>query len=69
VEIVGPYKDNTPDTIPVRMAQKIPGAPSECRNLYDVSQSLAWLAKERRDVQERLAWREGTHDLITPLVQ
>ncbi len=25
--------------------KKIPGAPSECRNLYDVSQSLAWLAK------------------------
>ncbi|MDD2389292.1 MAG: DUF932 domain-containing protein [Desulfobacterales bacterium] len=68
-EIVGPYKDNTPATIPVCMAKRVPGAPSECRNLYDVSQSLAWLAKERRDVQEQLAWREGIHDLLTPLVQ
>jgi hypothetical protein len=68
-EIVGPYKDNTPDTIPFRLAGKVPGAPAESRNLYDVSQSLAWLAKERRDVQEQLAWREGIQNLLTPLMQ
>jgi hypothetical protein len=68
-EIVGPYKENTPATIPVRMAGKVQGAPPECKNLYDVSQALVWLAKERRDVQEQLAWREGIHDLLTPLVQ
>ena len=68
-EIIGPYKDNTPFTIPVRIAQKVPGAPSECQNLYDVSQSLAWLAKERRDVQEQLVWRQGINDLLTPLAQ
>jgi len=66
-EIVGPYKKNTPTTIPIRKAKKIPGAPSECKNLYDVSQSLAWLAKERRDVQEQLAWREKIPELIKPL--
>lgn len=68
-EIVGPYKDNTPATIPVRLVGKVPGAPAESRNLYDVSQSLAWLAKERRDVQEQLAWREGIQDLLSPLIQ
>ncbi len=67
-EIVGPYKDNIPTTIPVRIVEKVPGAPGECRNLYDVSQALAWLAKERRDIQEQLAWREGIHDLLSPLV-
>ncbi len=50
-EIVGPYKDNTPTTIPVLLKSEVPGAPSACRNLYDLSQSLAWLAKERRDLQ------------------
>ncbi|MBU4237495.1 MAG: hypothetical protein KKI01_14405 [Proteobacteria bacterium] len=35
------------------MGKKVPGAPAESRNLYDVSQSLAWLAKERRDIQEQ----------------
>ena len=68
-EIIGPYKDNSPTTIPVKKSKEVPGTPSECRNLYDVSQSLAWLAKERRDVQEQLAWREGIHDLLDPLVQ
>lgn len=68
-EIIGPYKKNTPTTIPVRITDAVPGAPPECRNLYDVSQSLAWLAKERRDVQEQLAWREGINGLLAPLVQ
>jgi hypothetical protein len=68
-EIVGPYKDNTPVTIPVREADKVPGAPAESKNLYDVSQALAWLAKERRDVQEQLVWREKIHSLLAPLVQ
>lgn len=67
-EIIGPYKKNTPTTIPIRMTDTVPGAPPECRNLYDVSQALAWLAKERRDVQEQLAWQEGIHGLLAPLV-
>ena len=36
-------------------------------NLFDVSQILAWLAKERRDVQEQLEWREQIPDLIASL--
>ena len=67
-EIAGPYKENTPTTIPVRRKGPVPGATNECRNLYDVSQILAWLAKERRDVQEQLAWREAIHGLLTPLI-
>lgn len=67
-EIIGSYKDTTPTTIPVRMTDRVPGAPPECCNLYDVSQSLAWLAKERRDLQEQLAWREGIHGLMAPLI-
>jgi len=68
-EIIAPYKENTPTTIPVRMAGAVAGAPPECRNFYDVSQSLAWLVKERRDVQEQLSWREGINGLLAPLVQ
>ena len=35
-----------------------PGVPAQSTNLFDLSQILAWLAKERRDVQEQLEWRE-----------
>ena len=55
-------------TIPVRSNGPVPGAPKACRNLYDASQILAWLAKERRDVQEQLIWREAIHGLLAPLI-
>jgi hypothetical protein len=67
VEIDGPYKNNTPTTIPVRKTVRVPGAPKRSKNLYDVSQILAWLAKERRDVQEQLEWRERIPELLEPL--
>lgn len=66
-KIVGPYKDNVPTSIPVKRAQRVPGTPEQCNNLYDISQALAWLAKERNDVQEQLAWRESIQELLAPL--
>ncbi len=67
VEIVGQYKDNAPTTIPVRETKRVPGAPNQCGNLFDVSQILAWLAKERRDVQEQFEWREEIPELLKSL--
>ena len=67
VEIVGHYKDNSPTTISVRETKRVPGAPPQCRNLFDVSQILAWLAKERRDLQEQLEWREQIPELLKSL--
>lgn len=67
VEIAGQYKDNAPSTIPVRETKRVPGTPNQCGNLFDVSQILAWLAKERRDVQEQLEWREQIPDLLKSL--
>jgi hypothetical protein len=67
-EIIGQYKDNTPTTIPMRQTNPVPGTPKHCSNLFDVTQVLAWLAKERRDVQEQLEWREKIPDLTAPLL-
>lgn len=67
VEITGQYKDNTPTTIAVCRTEPVPGAPKETRNLYDVSQILAWLAKERRDLQEQIEWREQIPGLMASL--
>ena len=63
VEIIGQYKGNSPTSIGVRKTKSVPGAPAKCSNLFDLSQILAWLAKERRDVQEQLEWREQIPDL------
>jgi hypothetical protein len=67
-DVLGPYKDNTPITIPVRPTNRVPGTPKQSRNLYEVSQILAWLAKERRDVHEQLEWREQIPELLKPLM-
>lgn len=68
VEIVGQYKEKKPTTIAVHRTEAVPGAPNESRTLYDVSQILAWLAKERRDVQEQIEWREMIPELLKPLM-
>jgi len=36
--------------------------------LFDLSQILAWLAKERRDLQEQLEWRQTVPELLKPFV-
>jgi hypothetical protein len=64
-EIHGQYKDQSPTTIPMLRTKPVPGAPSNCENLFDLSQTLAWLAKERRDVQEQLEWREQIPALLS----
>lgn len=67
VDIVGQYKNNSPTTIGVHQKSPVPGAPRRCRNLFDLSQILAWLAKERRDLQEQLEWRERIPKLMEAL--
>jgi hypothetical protein len=36
-------------------------------NLFDVSQALAWLARQRRDLHEQLAWRDQIPALVAGL--
>jgi hypothetical protein len=68
VEIVGPYRDQTPTTIETKRTRRILGSPGKSENLFDLSQVLAWLAKERRDIQEQLQWREQIPAILEPLM-
>jgi hypothetical protein len=63
-DVIGQYKGYTPTTIAMQKTKHVPGAADKCSNLFDLSQILAWLAKERRDVQEQLEWREEIPDLM-----
>ncbi len=65
--IVGPYKDNAPTTVPVELLRPVSGSPPRAETLYDISQILAWLARQRRDVQEQLEWREQIPELMGKL--
>jgi len=66
--IVGSYNKSTPTTIEVENVSRVPGSPPRVANLYDVSQILAWLARDRRDLEEQLQWREQISDLLKPLM-
>lgn len=66
--ISGQYKGQKPTTIAMETADRVPGANTTCSNLFDLSQILAWLAKERRDVQEQLEWREQIPGLMKPFL-
>jgi hypothetical protein len=68
VTVVGPYKGHSPTTIPVSNGDSVPGAAEKCRNLFDLSQVLAWLARDRTDIQEQLSWREQIPDILKPFI-
>lgn len=68
VEIIGHYKDQKPTTIETKQTRRVPGSPPKSKSLFDISQILAWLAKERRDVQEQLEWREQIPTILEPLM-
>jgi len=68
VKIAGSYKEEKPTTIQVRKTTKVPGSPAIAKNAFDVSQILAWLAKERNDLQEQFNWRQQIPGLIKSLL-
>lgn len=68
-KIIGQYQDNTPTRIKMMKTVHVPGSPSRCENLFDLSHILAWLAHKRRDVQEQLNWREKIPQLLKPLMK
>ena len=69
VRIVGNYKGESPSSIRVEKTVRVPGSPEESQNAFDVSQVLAWLAKDRNDYQEQLEWRQQILELMSELLR
>lgn len=65
--VLPPFKGRRPTTVKTQEAGSVPGSPACAENLFDVSQILAWLAKERRDVQEQVEWRSQIPALMAGL--
>ena len=43
------------------------GSPPLAESLFDVSQALAWIAKERSEIEERIQWRAEIPSLLKEL--
>ena len=64
VEPADPFQKGKPTEKNVKVVKEVPGAVLPGDTVYAVSQSLSWLAKERRDVQEQLEWKQQIPDLL-----
>jgi len=67
-ELARPAERALPHQREIRPTARVPGSPATAANAYHVSQALAWLAKERRDVEESLEWMAGIPGLMRSLV-
>ncbi len=56
-----------PHQLAIRSAKSVPGAFAPTRNLFDVSQSLSWIAGTRNTIAERLEYIKAIPRLMAPL--
>jgi hypothetical protein len=52
---------------PVKQTAKVPGSPAPAATLFDVSQSMSWVATGRNNPDERLDWQSAIPKLIHTL--
>ena len=65
--LVPPFEKCPPSEKAVKNGRHVPGAHGAARNLFDLSQVLSWLARDRRDVQEQLVWTREIPALMEAL--
>jgi len=66
--LANPFEKGKPTEKTIIKGTKVPGSILPGNNVFAVAQSLSWLAKERRDVQEQLLWKQQIPKLIEPLL-
>jgi hypothetical protein len=67
VEIIDPFAKGDATEKPVKQLAIVPGAAIPSRTLYDVSQSLSWVATRRNNPDERLEWQSAIPTLLGSL--
>lgn len=67
VEIVDPFAKGEATEKPVAVAEVVPGAANPAQTLYDVSQTLSWLATNRNNTEERVDWQAAIPEMIANL--
>lgn len=67
VEITDPFALGNATEKPTKPVMKVPGAPDNAKNLYDVGQALSWVATNRNNAEERLKWQTKIPELVESL--
>jgi hypothetical protein len=56
IELADPFAPGLPSEKPVRCLCRVPGAPAQAKNLYQVCQALSWVATGRNSAEERVVF-------------
>jgi len=67
IEFLDPFVGASATQKSVRQTRPVPGTTAPAGNLYDVAQALSWVAMQRGNAEERLAWQVEIPTLMTPL--
>jgi hypothetical protein len=67
VELLDPFAGGKPSEKQIKPLGAVPGAASPAKNLYDVCQTLSWIATHRNSADERQDWQEDISGLIENL--
>jgi len=67
-KLVDPFEKGKPTEKSYELLGRVPGAVLPGNTVFAVSQALSWLAKERRDVQAQLEWKQQIGGLVRPLL-
>jgi hypothetical protein len=68
-KFVNPFERALPHQKQMKVTKPVPGAPQKAENAYSVCQALAWIAKERRDLQEQVDGMREIPDLMSKLIR
>lgn len=68
-ELKDPFERAKPSGRGMRSGASVPGAPAAARNAFAISQALAWIARQRRDVQEQVEWSRQIPPVMRSLLR
>ncbi len=51
-----PFEPGPPHAKTMTVTRRVAGSPERASSAYDACQILAWIAKDRREAQERVDW-------------
>ena len=57
IEIDDPFAPGAATEKPIRYLAPVPGAPERASTKYDVAQAMSFVATQRKNAEERLAWQ------------
>jgi hypothetical protein len=67
IEIDDPFAPGVATEKPIRYLARVPGAPERASTKYDIAQAMSFVATQRKNAEERVAWQNVISHLLKRL--